>query len=556
MKAVVTIRESQLGALFRAYIFVDPQLVVMAVGPFFTRRESAVRPGAHLGELLSLSCDRLDGRVPPLAQAIATMADTPERLELFCKTKNIRLAGIVFSREDGFLLALNIVPEDFIIEGHGLHISDFSQIDASVPALTLIGMQRALLAKARAAAIDLANAQAEALELLDRTQRIGRYIVHDLTNNLSIIRLNVANLARSGIGHGASATAEASRAAIEAATQHVSDLALSLERLSGHRDAEVPPLSVDETIRDNLAFLAASLPADFTLDFIGSAAQVAVRVGRTELITMLTNVIVHAQSSMTQGGSITISTYRSEQGPDGLAAAGAAAAPDAPPMPDNASPATEWLVIRIIDDGPRFNEDVVRLMHDPHPAVWLEGSDIPLRTVRTWAHAAGGEATIRAVPGAGTDITVHLPICGTTASGLAAAMPVAREPAPRPASLARVLVVEDEIHALEAIVEILRLEGYAATPASNAAEAITALGAGEFDILLTDVVMPERSGVELAREVEARHPRTGIILMSGYLPDESMLQPHWRMLRKPLDLSLLSQTLAAAHAAVVEIAAI
>ena len=556
MKAVVTIRESQLGALFRAYILVDPQLVVRAVGPFFTRRESAVRPGAELGELLSLSYERLDGRAPPLAQAIANMADTPERLELFCKSKNIRLAGIVFSREDGFLLALNIVPEDFIIEGHGLHISDFSQIDASVTALTLIGMQRALLAEAREAAIDLANAQAVAVELLDRTQRLGRYIVHDLTNYLSIIRLNVANLARSGSGNGAGGSAEASRAAIEAATRHVSDLALSLERLTGHRDVEMPPLSVDQTIRDNLAFLATSLPADFALDFIGSAAQVAVRVGRTELITMLTNVIVHAQGAMTQGGSITISTYRSEQGPDGLAGAAAAAGPGAQPMPGNEPPAKDWIVIRIIDDGPGLDEDAVRLMLDPHPAVRPEGSDISLRTVRTWARAAGGDATITAVPGAGTDIRIHLPICGDMAGGSAAAMPSAREPAQRPAGLARVLVVEDEIHALEAVVEILRLEGYAATPASNAAEAITALGAGEFDILLTDVVMPERSGVELAREVEARHPRTGIILMSGYLPDESMLQPHWRMLRKPLDISLLSQTLAAAHAAVVEIAAI
>jgi len=63
--------------------------------------------------------------------------------------------------------------------------------------------------------------------------------------------------------------------------------------------------------------------------------------------------------------------------------------------------------------------------------------------------------------------------------------------------------------------------------------------------------MPETSGVELARTVEARHPRIGIVLMSGYLPDESQLQPHWRMLRKPLDLRLLSQTLAATHAALV-----
>jgi DNA-binding NtrC family response regulator len=127
---------------------------------------------------------------------------------------------------------------------------------------------------------------------------------------------------------------------------------------------------------------------------------------------------------------------------------------------------------------------------------------------------------------------------------------------PRAARTARVLVVEDEIHALDAVVEILRLEGYVATPAGNAAEAIAALAQDEFDILLTDVVMPERSGVELAHEAEARHPQIAIVLMSGYFPDENLLQPHWRMLRKPLDISLLSQTLASTRTRQVDITAV
>ncbi len=525
MQAAVTIRESQLGALFRAFIMVDARLVVIATGPFFLSRETEVVPGAQLAELFSLRHDRDDAHARPLDVAIPAMVDTPERLELFCKSKNIRLAGIVFSAEEGFLLALNIVPEDFIIEGQGLHITDFCQIDASVPALTLIGMQRALLAEARQAAIDLANAQAEAVELLERTQRLGRYIVHDLTNYLSIIRLNVANLARSG------GSAEMSRAAIEAATRHVSDLVLSLERLTGHRDVEVPPLAIDQTIRANLAFLAASLPQDFTLDFIGSAAQVAVRVGRTELVTILTDVIVHARGAMPDGGAITITTYRSDEGPDGAISARGA-----------------WLVIKIIHDGTGIDKDTARIMLDPHAPLQADGADFPLRSVRTWSRSTGGDARITALTAAGTDIRIYLPVSdeGNVVEYHAVPAPVGA--AHQPVRTARVLVVEDEVHALEAVVEILRLEGYHATPACNAAQAIEALESGDFDILLTDVVMPERNGVELAHEVEARHPQIGIILMSGYLPDESMLRPHWRMLRKPLDLSLLSQTLATAHA--------
>ncbi len=526
MKAAVTLRESQLGALFRAFIEVDHNLVVRTAGPFFASRQTEVVPGVQLAELFSLRHDREDNKTYSPKRVIGEMADTPERLELFCKSKNIRLAGIVFSIEGGFLLALNIVPEDFIIEDQGLTISDFSQIDSSVPALTLIGMQRALLAEARQAAIDLAKAQADAVELLDRTERIGRYIVHDLTNYLSIIRLNVANLARSG------GSAETSRSAIEAATRHVSDLVISLERLTGHRDVEVQPIAVDHTIRANLAFLEASLPPDFTLNFIGSVPQAAVRVGRTELIIMLTNVIVDARGAMADGGAITITTFRSAHGP-------------AVRLGERG----EWVVIKIIHDGPGIDPAAVPNLHDPEPVIWPDSPDFVLRAVQTWARAAGGDARVTSMPGAGTDICIHLPICNDAEVPDHAAASIVGLAPPRTGAMARVLVVEDEIHALDAIVEILRMEGYAATPASNAAQALEALAAAEFDILLTDVIMPETSGVDLAHAVEARHPRIGIVLMSGYFPDESLLQPHWRMLRKPLDLSLLMQTLAAAHAA-------
>jgi len=528
MKAAVTIRESQLGALFRAFIKVDGGLVVVDTGPFFLSRKTEVVPGAQLGELFSLRQDRDCADTQSLDVAILAMADTPDRFELFSKSKNLRLAGIVFSTEEGgFLLALNIVPEDFIIEGQGLHISDFSQIDASVPALTLIGMQRAMLAEARQAAIDLASAQSEAVELLERTQRLGRYIVHDLTNYLSIIRLNVANLARSG------GSAEASRAAIEAATRHVSDLVLSLERLTGHRDVEAAPIPIDQTIRSNLAFLAASLPQDFSLDFIGSAAQAAVRVGRTELVTMLTDLIVHARGAMPDGGSITITTHRSNEGPE-----------------EHAATRCGWLVIKIFHEGLVIDEDSARIMLDSHAPIRSDGVDFPLRSLRAWARSVGGGASITAMSGAGTDISIHLPISeeGGAVEHHRALVSVPSVATPRAAPAARVLVVEDEIHALEAVVEILRLEGYAVTPAGNAAEAIAALADDEFDILLTDVVMPERSGVELAHEVEARHPHISIVLMTGYFPDEKLQQPHWPMLRKPLDISLLSQTLALACA--------
>ena len=83
MRPAVTIRESQLDALFRAYIKVDAALVVLAVGPFYVNRDTEVVPGAQIAELFSLRHDRDDEHATPLDVAIPAMADTAERFELF-----------------------------------------------------------------------------------------------------------------------------------------------------------------------------------------------------------------------------------------------------------------------------------------------------------------------------------------------------------------------------------------------------------------------------------------------------------------------------------------
>lgn len=104
----------------------------------------------------------------------------------------------------------------------------------------------------------------------------------------------------------------------------------------------------------------------------------------------------------------------------------------------------------------------------------------------------------------------------------------------------RVLVVEDDAASLEATCELLALVGMRPQRAASAAQALDALDGNDFDILLTDIVMPAMSGTELARRAFAMRPELRIIFASGNaVPDHENFGFEWSALRKPFTLDQL-----------------
>lgn len=79
-----------------------------------------------------------------------------------------------------------------------------------------------------------------------------------------------------------------------------------------------------------------------------------------------------------------------------------------------------------------------------------------------------------------------------------------------------VLVVDDDLIECRSLSEFLRLEGYQVASAVSGHEALDKLKASSFDILLTDVNMPEITGFDLLREVNQNYPDTAVILITGY----------------------------------------
>jgi len=152
------------------------------------------------------------------------------------------------------------------------------------------------------------------------------------------------------------------------------------------------------------------------------------------------------------------------------------------------------------------------------------GTGLGLSTVYGIVAQSGGKITVRSEPGEGATFVVRLP----AAQG---------EPAPRLESqpetsggAERILVVDDERVVRELLGQMLRDQGYEVTVAGSAHEARSL--AGPWDLLVTDVVMPETDGVKLARQIDSRH----VLLISGY-DQEALVNADSFFLQKPFSRS-------------------
>ena len=114
--------------------------------------------------------------------------------------------------------------------------------------------------------------------------------------------------------------------------------------------------------------------------------------------------------------------------------------------------------------------------------------------------------------GTGTCVEVHLPAALEPVEA-----PVADTPIVKPSEGARVLVVEDDPDVRDTVCEMLRLGGYVAEQVGSGEDALAALSGGaDYQLVLSDVIMPSMSGFELARELRERELMTPIALISGY----------------------------------------
>ena len=173
-----------------------------------------------------------------------------------------------------------------------------------------------------------------------------------------------------------------------------------------------------------------------------------------------------------------------------------------------------------------------------------KGTGLGLSQVYGFARQTGGGVKVESTPGEGTRITLYLPQLRRLSrrDGDAGATTGAG-----PAPGARLLLVEDDPAVSEVADSLLKEMGLDVTTAASGPQAIQKLEAEDFDIMLSDVVMPGgMTGIELAGAAHARWPAMRIILASGYAGDDvdsALAASPWPFLKKPYSAAELAQIL-------------
>jgi signal transduction histidine kinase len=326
-------------------------------------------------------------------------------------------------------------------------------------------------------------------------------VAHDFNNLLCVI-LNCAAFA-------AEATADNEQVqedvgAIIKAAEQAAELTRQL-LIFGRRDrVQLKALDLNVVVAEVQSLLTCSIGEHVQLVVHPSAGLPPVHADRSQIEAVLVNLVVNARDAMPGGGILTIElgvTHLDHEGTGLL-----------PPL----SPG-RYVTVSVSDTGIGMDPGVVARIFEPFFTTKPQGhgTGLGLATVHGIVTGAGGALSVQSAPGAGTTIRTFFP----AAEELASADP-ATALTPGPGGRGEtILVVEDEPAVLRVVTRILQRNDYSVMAAANGTQALALAADREFDLLLTDVVMPGISGLELADRVRQTHPRASVLLMSGYSAD-------------------------------------
>ena len=237
-----------------------------------------------------------------------------------------------------------------------------------------------------------------------------------------------------------------------------------------------------------------------------------------EISEALTNLVLNAADALAEGGRITIAT-RAEG---------------------------ERVFVSVRDTGTGMSAEVKRRAFEPFfTTKGVKRTGLGLAVAYGTVQRHGGQISIESVPGAGTTVTLWLP-----------AATRAEEPIPvsdnnHAGRVGSVLVIDDETDVRDLVVDVLRSRGHHITAAAGGREGLERFEAGRYDVVLTDLGMPEVNGWEVARAVKASRTATSVLLLTGWADamdvDSASLVDG--VLRKPFGVDQLAAAVAAALAA-------
>jgi signal transduction histidine kinase/ActR/RegA family two-component response regulator len=213
----------------------------------------------------------------------------------------------------------------------------------------------------------------------------------------------------------------------------------------------------------------------------------------------------------------------------------------------------DYVKISVADTGTGMTPEVIERAFEPFFTTKPvgKGTGLGLSQIFGFAHQSGGEVGIESIVGEGTTVSIYLPRTEAAAAAAVKLHPVShRSEADAHVPGAQILLVEDDPRVRTATVGALEDLDYDPVSCSSGAEAIELFKTRPFDLVISDVIMPEMTGPELIRHLKATQDRDfAVLFVTGYVGDGEGddLRSH-ELLRKPFTVGALANAVATALA--------
>jgi CheY-like chemotaxis protein len=342
-----------------------------------------------------------------------------------------------------------------------------------------------------------ADAQSQNMEAIGR---LAGGVAHDLNNILTVIN-SYTDLVLAD--QTLSDASRADLANVRKGAERVSALTRQLLALGRKQVLRPTVLNLNTMVADAMTMVSPTMPANITVSAALDESVFPVCVDRRQIEQVVMNLAAYARDSMPSGGALLIETSNTV-----LDDAYVALHPDSTPGPH--------AVLSVRDTG--MGMDAETRVHIFEPFFTTSGTGrgtgLGLAMVYGIVRQSGGIIDVSSEPGSGTTFKVYLPAHASAVPGRDGGNGLAEPVIAR----VRVLLVEDDPSVRHAAKLVLEQLGHAVVPAENVAGALAIVRTGgqQFDVVLTDAVMPGRSGSDLAATLGEEKPGLPVIIMSGY----------------------------------------
>jgi len=362
----------------------------------------------------------------------------------------------------------------------------------------------------------------EQLRQSQKMQALGQLtggLAHDFNNLLTVIQGSADMLCRPELPE--SKRVRFAQAIVQAATNAAS---LTSQLLSFARRQPLMPeqIDVDDLIDDMQELIQGTVGERIRVVIERSLQSCPVKVDRTQLQSAILNIASNARDAMTGIGVLTIRTAKSRNDA-GLG----------------------MMAIEIADTGSGMDAETMDRIFEPFFTTkgTGKGTGLGLSQVYGFASQSGGDVQAESEPGKGTRMTLTLP-CVEQEREAAPDGPGA-DIAAQPAMT--ILVVEDNEHVGSFVETLLSELGHNVTLAVSGEDALELARYHQYDVVLSDVVMPGMGGLKLAQILGREQPQLPVVLATGYSQEITDSGSGGRpVILKPYRLATLQQTLAAA----------